>query len=87
MAQRVRFAGQIALGASGFRRRPQHAYDTIAERRRAGFSARALTRTASPLSPDFWTSLASAAESDGDRLQTLASDARPRHCRRPSRAA
>ena len=74
LAQRDALVSQIAEARS-VSAQAQDAYQAIAERRRAGFSARALTRTASPLSPDFWTSLASAAESDGDRLQTLASDA------------
>jgi potassium-dependent mechanosensitive channel len=44
------------------------AFSAIAERRREGFSARVLTQSASPLSPDFWTGLADAADSDGQRL-------------------
>jgi small-conductance mechanosensitive channel len=46
-------------------------YSLIAERRRQSFSDRVLTPTASPLSPDFWTSLAQAAGSDLGRLESL----------------
>ncbi len=74
LARRDALAAQIAA-ARTVSAQAQDAYQTIAERRRAGFSGQALTRTASPLSPDFWTSLASAAESDAERLQTLVSDA------------
>jgi len=51
------------------------AFSEIAERRREGFSARVLTQTASPLSPDFWTDLADAADSDGQRLVMMTQEA------------
>jgi potassium efflux system protein len=50
------------------------AFSEIAERRREGFSARVLTQSASPLSPDFWTDLADAADSDGQRLVMMAQE-------------
>jgi len=53
----------------------QDAYDLIAERRREGFSGRVLTQSDSPLSPGFWSSLADAADTDGQRLQSIAEDA------------
>lgn len=53
----------------------QGAYNRIAERRREGFSARVLTRSPSPLSPAFWTSVAAEASDDGARLQGMAQDA------------
>ena len=74
LAQRTTLGGQIAQ-AQAVSAQAQGAYEAIAERRRAGFSARVLTRTDSPLSPGFWSSLAGAAEGDGDRLQALVSDA------------
>jgi potassium-dependent mechanosensitive channel len=74
LAQRTALGGQIAQ-AQAVSVQAQAAYEAIAERRRAGFSARVLTRTDSPLSPGFWTSLAGAAEGDSDRLETSVSDA------------
>jgi small-conductance mechanosensitive channel len=74
LAQRTALGGQIAQ-AQAVAAQAQAAYEAIAERRRAGFSARVLTRTDSPLSPGFWTSLAGAAEGDSDRLEALLSDA------------
>ena len=74
LAQRTTLGGQTAQ-AQAVSAQAQGAYEAIAERRRAGFSARVLTRTDSPLSPGFWSSLAGAAEGDGDRLQALVSDA------------
>ena len=59
----------IVIGAA------QDAYDLIAERRREGFSGRVLTQSDSPLSPGFWTSLADAADTDGQRLEGIAQDA------------
>ena len=50
-------------------------FNTIAERRREGFSARVLQRTDSPVSPDFWTSVAGAIGADAVRLTTAAQDA------------
>src|SRR6185312_2493316 len=47
----------------------------IAERRRQSFSARVLTRSASPLAPTFWTSLASDIDDDAGRLRAVASEA------------
>jgi small-conductance mechanosensitive channel len=51
------------------------AFDQIAERRREGFSARVLQRSPSPLSPDFWTSLASDAGDDMVRLGSVSRQA------------
>ena len=50
-------------------------FSLVAERRREGFSARVLTRSDSPLSPDFWTALAGAAGSDGQRLAVMTDEA------------
>ncbi|MGH6957588.1 MAG: DUF3772 domain-containing protein, partial [Caulobacteraceae bacterium] len=50
-------------------------FSFIAERRREGFSARVLTRSQTPASPQFWTALASAAGGDGARLYSMADDA------------
>jgi potassium-dependent mechanosensitive channel len=50
-------------------------FNLIAERRRTAFSARVLARTASPISPGFWTSLANAGGGDLARLQALALEA------------
>ena len=44
-------------------------YNLIAERRREGFSARVLQQSASPLSPDFWSSLFDASGPDLARLE------------------
>ncbi|HZZ90377.1 MAG TPA: DUF3772 domain-containing protein [Caulobacteraceae bacterium] len=74
LAQRIALGGQIGQ-AQAISAQAENVYDAIAERRRAGFSARVLTRTDSPLSPDFWTSLAAAANQDGDRLGSLLEDA------------
>jgi small-conductance mechanosensitive channel len=66
---------QLAAQAAEIRGVAAHAetvFSSIAERRRAGFSARVLARTPSPLEPDFWTSLASATGSDLERLQWMA---------------
>ena len=51
------------------------AFSLIAERRREGFSARVLERSASPLSPDFWDSLQDAAHADLARLRLQADEA------------
>jgi small-conductance mechanosensitive channel len=48
------------------------AYSQIAERRRAGFSARVLEQSPSPLTPDFWTALATQAGGDLARLEAMA---------------
>jgi len=50
-------------------------FNTIAERRREGFSAKFLQRTDSPVSPDFWTSVAGAVGADAGRLVTAAQTA------------
>ena len=50
-------------------------FGQIAERRRQSFSARVLTRSASPLAPTFWTSLASDIDDDAGRLRAVASEA------------
>ena len=47
----------------------------IAERRREGFSARLFERSASPLTPDFWTAIVRDAGSDAQRLDVLSDDA------------
>jgi len=47
----------------------------IAQRRREGFSARLLERSASPLAPAFWASLAEAAGLDISRLEAMAINA------------
>jgi small-conductance mechanosensitive channel len=50
-------------------------FSLIAERRREGFSARVLTRSESPLSPDFWNALVGAAGSDGQRIAQMTDEA------------
>lgn len=74
IAQRAALQGQLAE-AERVAAEAQGAYNLIAERRREGFSARVLTRSPSPLSPTFWSSLASEADADLGRLQSMASDA------------
>jgi potassium-dependent mechanosensitive channel len=49
-------------------------YNLIAERRREGFSARVLQQSASPLSPDFWSSLFEASGPDLARVRAQAWD-------------
>ncbi|HEX3916285.1 MAG TPA: DUF3772 domain-containing protein [Caulobacteraceae bacterium] len=49
-------------------------FNAIAERRREGFSARLLTRSPSPLAPDFWSALGDAAAADGARIQAMVND-------------
>ena len=61
-------AQAVAVAARG-------AFSLIAERRREGFSARVLTRSESPLSPDFWSALVGAAGSDGQRLAVMTDEA------------
>jgi len=51
-----------------------YTFSLIAERRREGFSARVLERSASPLSPQFWDSLTDASHTDLARLEGLALD-------------
>jgi len=51
-------------------------FSQIAERRREGFSARVLQRSPSPVSPDFWTQLGAASDTDLQRLNAQAYDAR-----------
>ena len=48
--------------------------DSVAERRREGFSARLLERSASPMSPAFWTALAGAIGDDAQRLGATAQE-------------
>ena len=71
IAQRAALQDQLAT-AERVAAEAQGAYNLIAERRRAGFSARVLTRSPSPLGPTFWTSVASEAEGDFGRLQDMA---------------
>jgi potassium efflux system protein len=52
----------------------QATYNLIAERRRESFSDRVLTRSDSPLSPQFWTSLAAATRKDGARIAMMVDD-------------
>jgi small-conductance mechanosensitive channel len=52
--------------------RADQTISAIAERRREGFSTRVLERSASPLTPAFWTSLGDAMAADIDRLQGMA---------------
>lgn len=65
LRSQLRQARAVAATAS-------YTFNLVAERRRESFSARVLERSASPLSPDFWTSLASAADGDAVRLLSLA---------------
>ncbi len=61
--------------ASALAAQARGAYSLIADRRRVGFSDRVLTRSASPLSPDFWTSLGGNAASDSQRLVEMTDEA------------
>ena len=74
LAQRTVLQGQLA-DATRLAGQAQTTFDQIAERRREGFSTRVLTRSPSPLSPTFWTSLAGEARADLGRLQDMATDA------------
>jgi len=74
LVQRNAAASQVAQ-AQSVAVAARNTFSLIAERRREGFSARVLTRSASPLSPDFWSSLANAAGSDGQRLGQMADEA------------
>ena len=47
-------------------------YSRVAERRRQSFTDRVLEQTSSPLSPDFWNSLAGSAGADLGRLRAMA---------------
>ncbi|HEX3887562.1 MAG TPA: DUF3772 domain-containing protein, partial [Phenylobacterium sp.] len=58
--------------AQGISARADAAFSLVAERRREGFNGRLLDRTAPPLSPGFWTSLAAALGPDLRRLTHLA---------------
>jgi potassium-dependent mechanosensitive channel len=49
-------------------------YSVIAERRREGFTARLLQRSASPLTPAFWTAIAADASGDLGRLDASVDD-------------
>jgi small-conductance mechanosensitive channel len=53
----------------------RNAYSLIAERRRQGFSARLLAKSASPVSPEFWTQLSTAVGPDNDRLAAMSQEA------------
>jgi potassium-dependent mechanosensitive channel len=58
--------------AQGVAAAANYTFNLVAERRRESFSARVLQRSDSPLSPNFWTSLADAAGGDIGRLGSLA---------------
>jgi len=53
----------------------EETYSLVAQRLREGFSARVLTRSASPLEPGFWAQLIGASGDDGARLAAMADDA------------
>jgi small-conductance mechanosensitive channel len=74
LAQRAAAQRDFAA-ANNLAEAAQSSFNLIAERRREGFSARVLTRSASPLSPGFWTSLVGDADEDGDRVQAVAGEA------------
>jgi small-conductance mechanosensitive channel len=74
LAQRSALQSQMSQAGS-VSAAAESSFNLIAERRRAGFSARLLTRSDSPLSPGFWTSLSGAAGDDSTRLLGLAQDA------------
>jgi small-conductance mechanosensitive channel len=66
----AQLSAQQALAAEA-----ERAVDDVAERRRAGFSGRVLERSASPLTPPFWTAMANSISGDWARLRGIASDA------------
>jgi potassium efflux system protein len=74
LAQRKAVASQAAQ-AEALAVSARDTFSLIAERRREGFSARVLTRSDSPLSPDFWSALVGAAGSDGERLEVMTDEA------------
>ncbi|QUD90495.1 DUF3772 domain-containing protein [Phenylobacterium montanum] len=74
LAQRPALVAQVQQ-AQGLAADAGATYDQIAERRRAGFSARVLQRTDSPVSPSFWNSLAGAGWADLGRLDAAADEA------------
>ncbi len=49
-----------------------HAYDLVAQKRRDSFTSKIFEQTASPVSPDFWSSLSDATSSDFGRLVGVA---------------
>jgi small-conductance mechanosensitive channel len=74
LAQRAQILAQLGP-AQQVASAANTAYNQIAERRRAGFSARVMQQSASPVTPDFWTALATEAEDDADRVSHLATSA------------
>jgi len=74
LAERAAAANQAAQ-AETVAVAARDAFSLIAERRREGFSARVLTRSESPLSPDFWSALVGAAGSDGQRFMAMTDEA------------
>ena len=49
-----------------------HTYDLVAQKRRDSFTSKIFEQTASPVSPDFWSSLSDAASADAGRLVGVA---------------
>jgi potassium efflux system protein len=74
LAQRTIVLGELRQ-AQAVASAASSTFNQIAERRREGFSARVLQRSDSPLAPQFWTSLAQAADADYARLYDVASEA------------
>jgi small-conductance mechanosensitive channel len=67
--------GRQATEAAAVAARASDLYDAVAEVRRTDFSTRVLSRSASPLSPTYWSSLAAAGAEDADRFADLAEEA------------
>ncbi|MHB8285700.1 MAG: mechanosensitive ion channel domain-containing protein [Caulobacteraceae bacterium] len=72
-AQRNTVAAQLKQ-AQSVEAAASSAYDLAAQRQRDAFSARVFKRSASPVSPAFWTSLQAAIGPDSNRLLSAAQD-------------
>lgn len=73
-AERSKLTAQVA-GIHALTAEAGDTYNQIAEKRRNSFSVRILRRYASPLSPAFWTGLASSGAADFSRFDALADEA------------
>ena len=70
LAQKAALGGQLAQ-AQPVATLASQTYSRIAERRRESFSDRVTEQTSSPLSPDFWSSIASSAGADLKRFWAM----------------
>ena len=71
LAQSAAIQAQLAP-AQAVASQASYTFSQIAERRRESFSARVLERSPSPVSPNFWSGLASDAYADAGRVAILA---------------